>query len=100
MSDSTNNDELKFTEDYIESEDGSFRMDRDKIQFLNESKPHLYADLAPPEEHDIKFMINGEEIMAVKQDGIHYRGRVLEMDKEVEEAFRDFLTKIAENKYI
>lgn len=52
----------------------------------------------PPESSTISFNINGKAIIILKEDGIHYKGRLLEMDKEIEDAFRNFLTEAGSMK--
>lgn len=50
------------------------------------------GQLIPTEGPDIIFNSpTGKEIMRVTDNGIEYQGRTLELDNDVEEAFRVFL---------
>jgi len=34
---------------------------------------------------------DGNEVFSIKDDGIHYKGKLIEIDKDIENAFREFL---------
>lgn len=51
------------------------------------------ASLASPEPMSLSLVIEGNEILTFKKDGLYYKGRLLEIDKEIEDAFRDYLVK-------
>lgn len=71
-------------------------MKKDKIYvsgdfLVNDSVRAISA--IPPEGQSINFVVDGETILSIKKDGIYYKDRLLKIDKEIEDAFRDFFTR-------
>ena len=53
----------------------------------------IVASIAPVEHSTLTLVVDDEEIITFKKDGMYYKGRLVVIDKEIEDAFRDFLTK-------
>lgn len=71
-------------------------MKKDKVYvsgdfLVNDSVRAISA--IPPEEQSINFVVDGETILSIKKDGVYYKDRLLKIDKEIEDAFRDFFTR-------
>lgn len=71
-------------------------MKKDKVYvsgdfLVNDSVRAISA--IPPEEQSINLVVDGETILSIKKDGVYYKDRLLKIDKEIEDAFRDFFTR-------
>ena len=47
-----------------------------------------------PDKPHITFKVGDSEVLKLKEDGMYYMGKLLEIDKEVESAFREFLETV------
>lgn len=77
----------------MEKESKLINSDLDRKMFNNLMVKSNVASIAPVELSTIIFVVDGEEIITFKKDGIYYKGRLVVIDKDIEDAFRNFLIK-------